>query len=122
MVVLLAGPETALANGFERGMGLLLFTITVFPLILMGIGVVCAIRFSKSRFALVYYPVIGGLVAAACVSPLTRGEFLTDVFLRGAILYGFGGLVIGGLAFLIRARVARHRTKDRPTGDSKEKS
>jgi hypothetical protein len=73
---------------------------TVIPLILIGIALVCARKLSKSRLALLYYPVIGGLVAAACVPHLIGANLTVHLFRILGIVYGLLGLVIGGLAFL----------------------
>jgi hypothetical protein len=119
IVVLLLTPRTALANGFERAIRQMLFSFIAMPLILMGIALVCAIL-SKSRFALLYYPAIGGLIAAAFLPVLLGVNFLLGLFVYG-IVYGLVGLIVGGLSFFIRAGVAEHRTRDKPTGKSKEK-
>ena len=116
---LLVMPATVLANGWSRAVGEILFCIVVVPLIVMGIALACAIQASKSRFAIVYYPVIGGLVAAACVPALIRASFSAELFIRYGIVYGLAGLVIGGLAFL--TRWVLHWTKNKPRGDSKER-
>ena len=92
------------------------------PLILIGIALICAKQLSKSRFALLYYPVIGGLVAAACVPHLIHANLSAHLFRRYGIVYGLAGLVIGGLAFLIRVVAEQHSAKDTTPGDSKEKS
>lgn len=114
IVVLLLKPETALANGFERAMRQILVSVTVTPLVLMAIALVCAIQVSKSRFALLYYPVIGGLIAAACVPFLIRANSSAGAFLVFGIVYGLAGFVVGGLAFLIRATVGQRSTEDKP--------
>jgi hypothetical protein len=91
------------------------------PLILIGIALICARQLSKSRFALLYYPVIGGLVAAACVPHLIHANLSAKQYLTYGIAYGLGGLVIGVLTFILKAGVAQHRKIDRPTSDLKEK-
>lgn len=122
VLVLLVKPATVLANGWSRAAGDLLFRVAVIPLVFMGIALVCAIKVSKSRFALLYYPVIGGLIAAASVPALIRAELSAELFLKYGVVYGLVGIGIGGLAFLIRAAVEQHKTKDKPPGDSREKS
>ncbi len=122
LLVLLVKPATVLANGWSRAVGEILFGVAVIPLVFMGIALVCAIQVSKSRFALLYYPVIGGLIAAGCVPPLIRANLSAEAFLMWGVVYGLAGLVIGGLAFLVRAAVAQHTTEDKPPGDSTEKS
>jgi hypothetical protein len=92
------------------------------PLILIGIALICARQLSKSRFALLYFPVIGGLVAAACVPHLIHANLSAHLFRRYGIVYGLVGLVIGGLAFLISVVAEQHSAKDTPPGDSKAKS
>jgi hypothetical protein len=94
----------------------------VIPLILIGIALICARQLSKSRVALLYYPVMGGLVAAACVPHLIYANLSAHLFGRYGIVYGLVGLVIGGLAFLISVVAEQHSAKDTPPGDSKEKS
>jgi hypothetical protein len=121
LLVLLVKPATVLANGWNRAAGEILFGVFVIPLILIGIALVCAIQVSKSKFALLYYPMIGGLIAAACVPPLFRANLSAEGFLRYGVVYGLAGLVIGGLAFLIRAGIAQHSAKDKPPGDSNER-
>jgi len=121
LFVLFVQPATALGNGFERAMRQILFGIAVVPLVFIGIALVCVIQVSNSRIALLYYPMIGGLIAAACVPPLIRANLSAELFLMYGIVYGLAGLVIGGLAFLIRAAVEQHRTRVKPRGDSKEK-
>jgi hypothetical protein len=96
------------------GILIILGCITAIPLILIGIALVCARRLSKSRFALLYYPVIGGLLAAACVPLLLGANLSAHLFLRYGIVLGLVGLVIGGLAFLIRVVTEQHSAKDTP--------
>jgi hypothetical protein len=122
VLVLLVKPATILANGWSRAVAEILFGIVVIPLVFMGVALVCAIHLSKSRLALLYYPVIGGLIAAASVPPLIRAKLSTELFFKYGIVYGLVGVGIGGLAFLIRVAVEQHRTKDEAPGDSKEKS
>ncbi|MBN1441485.1 MAG: hypothetical protein JXA90_02200 [Planctomycetes bacterium] len=123
LLVLFVKPATVLGNGFERAAREILFCIAVIPLVLMGVAFVCAIRVSKSRFALLYYPAIGGVVAAARVPPLISAglsaeAFFLAFFLYG-IVYGLAGLGIGGMAFLIRAAVEQHTRKDKPPAGSR---
>ena len=123
IVILFVKLEPALTGGGE--LTVILFIggcITAIPLALIGIPLACAIELSKSRFALLYYPVIGGLVAAACVPHLIHANLSAHLFRRYGIVYGLVGLVIGGLAFLISASAARHSAKYKPHGDSKEMS
>ena len=122
IVILFVKQEPALTDRGNLTILYILGSVTAIPLILIGIALICARQLSKSRFALLYFPVIGGLVAAACVPHLIHANLSAHLFRRYGIVYGLVGLVIGGLAFLIRVVAEQHSAKDMPPVDSKEKS
>ena len=110
-LLLFARPATVMANRLSRAADQILFGVAVLPLVLMAIALGCAVLTSRAGFALLYYPVIAGLIAAASVPFLIQAQLSAGTFLVYGIGYGVVGFGIGGLAFLVRAVVRRHRTR-----------
>jgi len=101
-LAMIAIPPEAHANGFDswyRGIVIWFFLV---PFATCCAGLAYALRYGRSHWALLYWPVLAGLGAAAFVSVLMGGFGFAGPLLPCAIMFCGMGLVLGLVALAVK--------------------